>query len=171
MLVTNDEENPRVPIYVTGRVVPQISVLPESLMLGSVTRGQQISKKLVVSGKKPFKICRVKSDDASLQFKTDDKASDKHIIEVIFDAKSEAGDVKIPINISTDLGEKFTGQRDRLRHDRRRSGSAHGQGFERREGGVRCWHCRHAELRSRQRCPAVSSSTPRHFQAALTSAR
>src|SRR6185503_21099822 len=48
VLVTNDEDNPRIPIYIGGRIVPQISVSPESLLLGEVTQGQQISKKVIV---------------------------------------------------------------------------------------------------------------------------
>src|SRR5215213_4125221 len=56
VLVTNDEDNPRIPVYVAGRIVPQISVSPESLLLGEVTQGQQISRKIIVRGKKPFKI-------------------------------------------------------------------------------------------------------------------
>jgi len=108
VLVTNDQDNPRVPIYVTGRIVPQISVNPEPLMLGSIARGQQVSRKLVVKGKKPFKIVEISSADPALQCKTDDASSDKHIIDVAFNASREAGDIKIPITISTDLGDKFT---------------------------------------------------------------
>ena len=63
VLVTNDEENPRIPIYVGGRIVPQISVAPESLMLGSVAHGQQVSKKVLVRGKTPFKIVSIQCDD------------------------------------------------------------------------------------------------------------
>ncbi len=63
VLVTNDEDNPRIPIYVGGRIVPQISVSPESLLLGDVTQGQQISKKIIVRGKKPFKIVSFQCDD------------------------------------------------------------------------------------------------------------
>jgi hypothetical protein len=108
VLVTNDEENPRIPIYVSGRIVPLISVSPESLMLGSVPHGQQIKKYLVVRGRNPFKIVSVESDDeAAFQFKTDDKSNVRHIIDVVFDAKKDAGDVKVPIRITTDLGDKF----------------------------------------------------------------
>ena len=108
MLVTNDEENPRIPIYVGGRIVPQISVSPESLLLGDVTQGQQVSKKIIVRGKKPFKIVSVQCDDEDcFQFKTDDQSSERHVVEVIFDAKKDAGDVKEPIRIATDLGDKF----------------------------------------------------------------
>jgi hypothetical protein len=108
VLVTNDEENPRIPIYVTGKIVPQISVAPEALMLGSVIQGQQVSKRILVRGKTPFKILSIQSDDeTSLQFKTDDQASERHIIDVVFNAKKDAGEVKIPIHIATDLGDKF----------------------------------------------------------------
>ncbi|MCC7476466.1 MAG: DUF1573 domain-containing protein [Pirellulales bacterium] len=108
VLVTNDEENPRVPIYVTGKVVPSISVAPESLMLGSVNQGEQVSKKFMVRGKTPFRITSIQCDDQNcFAFKTDDKASERHFVEIHFDAKKAAGDVKQPILISTDLGEKF----------------------------------------------------------------
>ncbi|HVT29704.1 MAG TPA: DUF1573 domain-containing protein [Lacipirellulaceae bacterium] len=108
VLVTNDEENPRIPIYVAGRVVPQISVAPESLLLGDVAQGQQVSKKIIVRGKKPFKIVSIHcNDEQCFQFKTDNQARDRHIVDVIFNAKKSAGAVKEAINIATDLGNKF----------------------------------------------------------------
>lgn len=108
VLVTNDEENPRIPIYVGGRILAQISVSPESLSLGSVTRGQQVSKKIIVRGKKPFKVVSIQcADEDCFKFKTDEQSSERHIIEVMFDAKKEAGDIKEPIRIATDLGDKF----------------------------------------------------------------
>jgi hypothetical protein len=108
VLVTNDSENPRIPIYVTGNVVPQISVSPESITLDSVRKGEDVSRKFLVRGKSPFKITSIQCDDEqSFSFKTDDKASDRHVVEVKFVAKKEAGEIKEPIRIATDLGEKF----------------------------------------------------------------
>ncbi len=108
VLVTNDEENPRIPMYVGGRIVPLISVAPESLLLGDVAHGQQVSKKIVVRGKKPFKIVSIQCDDDDcFQFKTDDKSSDRHIVDITFNAKKDAGNVKEAIRIATDLGDKF----------------------------------------------------------------
>jgi hypothetical protein len=108
VLVTNDEDNPRIPIYVGGRIVPQISVSPESLLLGDVAQGQQISKKIIVHGKKPFKIVSVQCNDADcFQFKTDDESKDRHIVDITFNAKKNAGSVKELIRISTDLGTKL----------------------------------------------------------------
>ena len=108
VLVTNDAENPRIPIYVTGHITPQISVSPESLTLGSVKKGQDVSKKFLVGGKSPFKILSIQCDDEQcFSFKTDDQSSDRHIVEVKFVANKNAGDIKEPIRIATDLGDKF----------------------------------------------------------------
>jgi hypothetical protein len=108
VLVTNDEENPRIPIFVGGRIVPQISVSPESLLLGDVTQGQQVSKKIIVRGKKPFKIVSVQcNDEDCFQFKTDSESKDRHIVDITFNAKKNAGNVKEVIHIATDLGAKL----------------------------------------------------------------
>jgi hypothetical protein len=105
VLVTNDKSNPRIPIHVAGRIVPQISASPEPLMLGEVALGQPVSKKVIVRGKKPFKIVSVACpEDSSFQFKTDDKSSDRHFVEITFDPKGHAGKVKQTIHITTDLG-------------------------------------------------------------------
>lgn len=108
VLVTNDDSNPRIPIHVAGRIVPEISAAPEPLVLGDVARGQQVSKKVIVRGKKPFKIVSVACpEDPSFQFKTDDKSSDRHVVEIVFDAKGNPGKVKQTIHIATDLGASF----------------------------------------------------------------
>jgi hypothetical protein len=111
VLVTNDDENPRIPIYVGGRIVPQISVSPESVMLGDVAQGQQTSKKFIVSGKKPFKITSFQcADEDCFQFKTDSEAKPRHIVELTFNAKKSPGSVKEAVHIGTDLGEKLQAQ-------------------------------------------------------------
>jgi hypothetical protein len=108
VLVTNDAANPRIPIYVTGQIVPEISVAPEPLFLGDVVHGQQVAKKIIIRGKKPFKIVSIQCDDEeSFQFKRDDQSAARHVVEVVFDAKKSVGKVKQTIQIATDLGEKY----------------------------------------------------------------
>jgi hypothetical protein len=103
VLVTNDERNPRIPLHVSGRVVPGLSVAPETLLLGSVPRGDKVSKKLLVRGKEPFRILKIESDGEGFQFNVSDSPSDRHIVEVTFDARQSTGDVKQAIQITTDL--------------------------------------------------------------------
>jgi Protein of unknown function (DUF1573) len=104
VLVTNDDQNPRIPIQVEGRVVPQLSVSPDSLLLGDVTSGTQVSKKILVRGKQAFKIISMKCDADCFEFKTDDQSSERHVIDVLFNAKQDPGKVKETIHIATDLG-------------------------------------------------------------------
>jgi hypothetical protein len=76
------------------------------LVLGDVKFGQQVAKKFIVRGKKPFRILSIECDEDSFQFNVDDKASERHVVEIVFDAKKEVGNVKQLIRITTDLGEK-----------------------------------------------------------------
>ncbi len=107
VLVTNDGSNPRIPLHVQGRVVPQISVAPEALRFGDVAVGAAVPMKVLVRGKSPFKIMAVESPSGAFQFKTDDQSSTRHIVEVIFSGTETPGPVKETIHISTDLGETF----------------------------------------------------------------
>jgi hypothetical protein len=107
VLVTNDDRNPRIPLHVEGRVIPVISVSPEPLMFGEIVRGESMPKKILVRGKKPFKIVSMNCDDECFKFKTDETSSDRHIVEVTFAAKCDPGKVKQTIHIETDLGASF----------------------------------------------------------------
>ena len=107
ILVTSDGSNPRIPLHVQGRVVPQISVAPEALRFGDVTQGATIGKKVIIRGKKPFKIVNVESASGAFDFKTDDTSSPKHVLEIVLAGTENPGPIKETIHITTDLGEKF----------------------------------------------------------------
>ena len=110
VLVTNDSSTPRIPLHVEGRVVPQISVAPEALRFGDVVHGAAVPMKVLVRGKKPFKIVSVESDSGAFEFKTDDKASERHVVEVVFVPNENPGKVKETIHIATDLGDGFNAE-------------------------------------------------------------
>ncbi|MGE3239596.1 MAG: DUF1573 domain-containing protein [Pirellulales bacterium] len=107
VLVTNDGNNPRIPLHVEGRVMPQISVAPEALRFGDVASGATIPMKVLVRGKKPFKITSVQSPSGQFEFKTDEESSPRHVIEVVFAGSEQPGQIKEPIHITTDLGETY----------------------------------------------------------------
>jgi hypothetical protein len=106
VIVTNDSQNPRIPLDVSGRVIAPISVAPESVVLGDVPQGQQVSRKIIVRGKQPFRIVSIRCDQPCFQFNADDQSSDRHVVEIVFDAK-EVGTVKQTIDIATDLGDRY----------------------------------------------------------------
>jgi hypothetical protein len=82
-------------------------VAPEPLVLGSVSRGGTVSKKVVVRGKEPFRILKVEGNEDLFQFKTDAESSPMHIVEVVFAPKGDAGQVKQSFRIVTDKGESY----------------------------------------------------------------
>jgi hypothetical protein len=104
VLVTNDEQSSRIPLPVEGRVIPQISIAPQPLVLGDVPQGEQVAKKILVRGKRPFKILAVKSDSDGFEFKTDDQSSERHIVDVTYRAKAVPGNIVDTIRVVTDFG-------------------------------------------------------------------
>jgi hypothetical protein len=107
VLVTSDSSNPRIPIHVEGRVVPEISASPEALRFGDVASGATMPKKVLVRGKKPFKITKIESASGQFEFKTDEESKPTHVVEVVFAGSEQPGPVKETIHITTDLGETF----------------------------------------------------------------
>jgi len=108
MLVTNDDAGQQIPVLVEGRVTPGISVSPAALFLGEVQPGQKVTKKLVVTSKKPFRILAITCDDKkSFQFdlSKETTAAKLHQIPVTFVAGTDAGKIVKTIKIKTDQGE------------------------------------------------------------------
>jgi len=47
------------PVLVEGRIVSGITVSPASLFMGVLQPGEQVTKQLVIKGKKPFRILSI----------------------------------------------------------------------------------------------------------------
>lgn len=107
VVVTNDRRNSRIPLDVEGTVVPEISVSPSQLVLGEVQRGEEVTKRLVVKGKNPFRITSVECDNGCFQFEADNEARKIHILTVTYRADDDPGKVQQPIRIATDRGENI----------------------------------------------------------------
>jgi hypothetical protein len=109
VIVTNDSNNLRIPLDVQGQIVPELAISPQNLVLGEVPTGQTVSKKVILRGKKPFKITDIKCDNAQFTF-NNDSAEPKamHIVEVTFSPQGEPAKLKSPIRIATDLGETYS---------------------------------------------------------------
>jgi hypothetical protein len=107
-VVTNDQraENQRIPIYVQGRILPEISVTPTTLVLGEVVAGEPITKKIVVRGKKPFRIVDVNCGNDCFSFKTEEESKVLHLVEITYLPRSNFGDVKVPVRITTDRANR-----------------------------------------------------------------
>jgi hypothetical protein len=108
LLVTNDAASQQIPVLVEGRVVPGISVSPAALFMGVVQPGDKVTKTLVATSKKPFRILSITcSDPKAFKFDISKEAGPTklHQIPVTFVAGTDVGKIVKTIKIKTDQGE------------------------------------------------------------------
>ena len=106
VLITDDKRMTRVPIDVEGTVVSEITVSPQSIVLGNVPAGKEVTKKLVVRGKKPFKILSIECDDDCFTFEKVDESKSLHLVSVKFKPRHDAeGKIHKSIRIRTDRND------------------------------------------------------------------
>jgi hypothetical protein len=105
ILVTNDPQPTHIPILVEGQVATPVSVSPVSLFFGVVAPGQTVTKSVVVSGKKPFRITAITSESPCLEAKLPAEKASKslYVIPVTFTAGREPGSIAKSVRIKTDL--------------------------------------------------------------------
>ncbi|MCA9267219.1 MAG: DUF1573 domain-containing protein [Planctomycetales bacterium] len=100
-IVTNEGRNP-IPLAVSGRVTPAVTISPASLFLGVIEPGRSVTRQLIVRAKKPFRIVNIHCDDKCFAFAPSDEAKPMHILPVTFTA-DQAGKIACTIAIETDL--------------------------------------------------------------------
>jgi hypothetical protein len=105
ILVTNDERSHELPVDLQGRVVPDITISPKELFIGVVQPGRQVTKNVVIQGKKPFRILDIKCPDKSFTIRTSKEAKSLHLIPVVFTAGDDPGRISQKITIRTDQGK------------------------------------------------------------------
>lgn len=108
VLVTSDAANPRIPLDVVADVRPELTVSPDTLVLGDVAPGETVTKRLLVRGKRPFTVTDVRCEKPGFEFDAAGEADTKQIVTVKFTAEGDARRLKAPITITTDLGETYT---------------------------------------------------------------
>ena len=108
-LVTSDARQSHIPVLVEGRVTSNVTVSPASLFMGVVGPGHKVTKRLVVRGKRPFRILSIRCQGQTFAFDTDEQAEPKplHLIPVTFIAGEHPGEITDRITIETDLGEEI----------------------------------------------------------------
>ena len=105
ILVTNDPQPTHIPILVEGQVAAPVSVSPVSLFFGVVAPGQTVTKPVVVSGKRPFRITAITPESPCLEAKPPAEKASKslYVIPVTFTAGREPGSIAKSVRIKTDL--------------------------------------------------------------------
>lgn len=101
-LVTDDANNPHVPIPVSALVESDLTVTPSALNFGTVTAGQTKMQTVVIRGKKPFSIEKFErgKGDQSLTVQKPNDARPVHLLPLKFTAPAEAGDYLDDITVT-----------------------------------------------------------------------
>lgn len=104
LLICDDRR--AMPVSVEGRLVPELSVNPVALAFGRLAPGQQVTRQIVIQGKRPFTISGIVCDNQQcFAFKAPSDAKRVHVIPITFTAGAEAGKVLETILIQTDLNQ------------------------------------------------------------------
>lgn len=92
---TNDANGPQLPIMVEGRVIPEYSITPPSIVLRSLRPGSQEKVKVIISSRKPFAVSKIESNSGSEAFKVQPPSKDNFRVvqelRLIIDAPDAAG--------------------------------------------------------------------------------
>ena len=97
---------PRVRVPLTVEIESALTVTPSAVLLGQVPMGQQVERKVIVRGVKPFKVTGVEGTDGQLTVQ-DSTADSKpvHVLTVKLNA-TRAGDYTRTVRVVTDLKEE-----------------------------------------------------------------
>jgi hypothetical protein len=107
LLETNDPASKQVPVIVEAILQGSLGVVPEKLALGAVKVGDELPRRIVVRGAKPFKITAIDGlgDGVELAGPMPTAATATHSITFKIKVDKE-GELKRVLQIKTDLQEK-----------------------------------------------------------------
>jgi len=92
-LVTDDANNPYIPVLVRGTVEADITVTPPVIALGTVQPGDRKTTNVVIRGRKPFVIKTIESDSNRKAFtvRLSKSARKVHVLPLAFTAPMKPG--------------------------------------------------------------------------------
>jgi hypothetical protein len=108
-IVTNDPSITNVPIVVSARVQPSLTVSPQSLYLGDLQPGEVSTKNLVVKSKAPIRIAEIVCDNQRCTFKFDpQKLAQLHVVPVTLTGSEQPGKVLERVVVRIENGAEAT---------------------------------------------------------------
>ncbi len=101
-LLTSDAQGNRIPLDVEGKIESDVTVSPSPLVFGTVKAGEQVSKKIVVRGTRPFHLTSVNCPEC-FSVELGKEAKTFHVVDVKFQP-TKPGSLTGKIRFETDLG-------------------------------------------------------------------
>lgn len=102
IVVTNDRSMPRVPLRVSGELENELSISPQSILLGALKPGEAIERQLVVRGKQPFVIESLTVPGFDVSFDPITTPKTAHVFTATFTADGTVvGAHSAPVTVKT----------------------------------------------------------------------
>ncbi len=105
VLKTNDPASPHVPMLVEANIQASLTVAPGAINVGNPKVGELVTRKVVVTGSKPFKITGIEGASDGLETELPEAAASRHFLTIKCQP-SQAGVFKKMLRIKTDLGNE-----------------------------------------------------------------
>ncbi len=102
LVQTNDPASPSLPVLAEFTVQAPLSVAPSPLTLGSLKVGEEVSRRVVVRGSKPFRILSIEGQDDGLSVEFPGQPALVHVVTVKW-VPMQVGDLKRDLKFQTDL--------------------------------------------------------------------
>jgi hypothetical protein len=101
-LVTDDANNPFLPVSITGRVETEFTVNPGVLAFGTLAPGEKKTINVVVRGRRPFVIDKIESDKTAgvFQVRLPPEAKTVHVLPITITAPTDATSLEDTFTIS-----------------------------------------------------------------------
>lgn len=101
ILVTDDKNNPYVPLLVEANVEPDIVVTPNIVALPNMMPGKAVRKRLVIRGKAPFEIEKIESISGAdgFQYTRPKTAKQVHFVDFSMTPANTAGKFEETFNV------------------------------------------------------------------------
>ena len=102
---TNDRRLKTVPLRLIANIESPLQVSPKEIALGKIVVGEPLQQRIVLKGRKPFRVLDINSTVADVVFKPTKDAKRAHLINITLAANSHrsSGLVQGQLSIKTDL--------------------------------------------------------------------
>ncbi len=94
-LVTDNPNNPNIPVLVEARIDPEYAVSPELVSFGTLVPGERKTLNIVARGKKPFLIEKIESEKTAgvFEVRLPKEAKTVHVLPLTMIAPAEPGSI------------------------------------------------------------------------------
>ncbi|MFN4258538.1 MAG: DUF1573 domain-containing protein [Gemmataceae bacterium] len=106
-LMTNDPVSPLVPMLVEANVQATLSVVPSTVNMGDMQRGETTARRVVVRGAKPFRILQINGLGDGLEADLPSTSQTVHVVTIRCQGK-QPGEIRRQLQFKTDLSNEIT---------------------------------------------------------------